>query len=208
MSADPVPARLPYGVITKLVMLIDWKRFEMNSLIKFTGITEGNFDSIFRRGWCCMLKARFLSPERLAQIPGASKKGFFLKRPTLKEELSSPAFVTAMLNILHGFRMQHTPAQCYQIIEDYVQGGDGGVTRRLMRAASDLPDEEMQVDPAESFDPVGQAKRQLQSDSDEIALAMLDNGIESITRNVVAKLMIETHASLSGVKRSALPSPC
>ena len=54
MSADHVPARLPNGIFTKLVELVGWKLFEMNSLIKFAGVTNGNFDSIFRRGFATL----------------------------------------------------------------------------------------------------------------------------------------------------------
>ena len=48
MSADPVPCRLPYAVVTKMVSFVGWKRLEMNEMLKFNGVTEGTFPSILR----------------------------------------------------------------------------------------------------------------------------------------------------------------
>ena len=49
LSADPIAVRLPYAIVTKMVELTGWKRFELNMLISFGGVTEANFDSIMRR---------------------------------------------------------------------------------------------------------------------------------------------------------------
>ena len=40
MSADPVPCRLPYAIVTKLVELVGLKRFELNKVMRFTGVSE------------------------------------------------------------------------------------------------------------------------------------------------------------------------
>ena len=49
MSGDPVAARLPCVILTKMVTFVGWKRFEMNATMKFDGITEATFPSIMRR---------------------------------------------------------------------------------------------------------------------------------------------------------------
>ena len=40
ICGDPVAARLPYAFLTKVVIFVKWKRFEMNATIKFHSITE------------------------------------------------------------------------------------------------------------------------------------------------------------------------
>ena len=37
MSGDPVAARLPCAILTKMVTRSGWKRFEMNETLKFHG---------------------------------------------------------------------------------------------------------------------------------------------------------------------------
>ena len=49
ISGDPIPARLPYAIITKQIELVGWKRLELNSPVVFQGVTSGSFDSMFRR---------------------------------------------------------------------------------------------------------------------------------------------------------------
>ena len=43
ISADPVPGRLPYSIVTRLIELVGWKRFETNRVMRFSGITEEIF---------------------------------------------------------------------------------------------------------------------------------------------------------------------
>ena len=49
MSGDPVAARLPYAILTKMATCVGWKRFEVNATMKFHGITDATFPSIMRR---------------------------------------------------------------------------------------------------------------------------------------------------------------
>ena len=49
ISGDPVAQRDLYEKVTRMIELTGWKRFEMNSLLQFAGITEGNFNSLLRR---------------------------------------------------------------------------------------------------------------------------------------------------------------
>ena len=70
MSGDPVAARLPHAILTKMVTFHGWKRFEMNSTMKFHGITEATFPSIMRRSLVILCKGRFVS--------AAQKKKFLI----------------------------------------------------------------------------------------------------------------------------------
>ena len=65
ISADPVAARLPYGIVTRLVELVGWKRLELNRLVRFSAVTESSLDSIMRRSWVCQFKARFVDASIL-----------------------------------------------------------------------------------------------------------------------------------------------
>ena len=125
ISADPIAARLPYGIVTHLVSLYGWKRLELNKLIKFTGVTLPSVDSIHRRTWVVILKAKFLSPELVATIPNASDQGIFCKDPKLKDVLKSAPAALALWQILHGFMRKHTKDDSLQIIEDYAEVRDG-----------------------------------------------------------------------------------
>ena len=69
MSGDPVAARLPNAILTKMVTLRGWKRFELNDIMKFHGVSEATFHSIMRRSLVINCKGRFVSAERLAQLP-------------------------------------------------------------------------------------------------------------------------------------------
>ena len=67
VSADPLSCRLPYAVLTRMVSLVGWKRFEMNDIMRFLGTSEASFNSIYRRSLVIEHKARFLTPEAMLQ---------------------------------------------------------------------------------------------------------------------------------------------
>ena len=143
VSADPVSCRLPYAVVTKQIQLEGLKRFEMNQPPRFTSTGEGAFNSILRRSLVVELRGNFLTQGEIdALFPdgGAEEAGYFVKDPTLKEFLTSPGAVGAFLRMLEGFLLTRSTLDCREIIESYVVGGgDGGLTRGVMRAACGLP---------------------------------------------------------------------
>ncbi len=196
ISADPVAARLPYGIITKLVELIGWKRMELNKIIKFVGVTDMSFNSIMRRSWVCCLKGKFVSKSVLDGIPDASERGIFLRDPSLKDFLKSGPAARATLAIIHGFLAENNKHACEKLIEDYVNGGDGGVTEKTMRFATGVKEsteanpatEGPFSHPAASFDPVAAETTALQSLSDELAALALEHDAESLTDLQIAKL--------------------
>ena len=78
MSGDPVAARLPHAILTKMVTFSGWKRFEMNETLKFHGVTEMTFPSMMRRSLIINCKGRFVSAERLASLPSLpARRGTF-----------------------------------------------------------------------------------------------------------------------------------
>ena len=143
-SADPVAVRLPYAILTKLVELTGLTRYEMNNLMTFAGVTEGSFDSIMRRSCVAPFKARFTSRRNITTLGGANhcrEMGIFERDPSLKECLKTPAAARYTLKVLQVFAEEHSLDQCEQIIEDYVDGLDEGITRKPMRATCGLAPE-------------------------------------------------------------------
>ena len=107
ISGDPVASRLPYGIITRLIEIIGWKRLELNKLVRFAGVSKASIDSILRRTWVCVFKARFLTPAQLSGETDPRSKGLFLKDPGLNEFVKSGVVVPAMWRILQGAMSKH-----------------------------------------------------------------------------------------------------
>ena len=47
-SADGVAGRPPYGMTTRMIELVCWLRYEVNSMFTLSGVTEANFTSALR----------------------------------------------------------------------------------------------------------------------------------------------------------------
>ena len=123
--------------------LTGWKRFETNRVIRFAGVTEDTFHSIFRRSLVIEYKARFYTEQHVLEhhssIAAAAALGVFPRDPTLKDFLKSGPCVVASLRLLLGWMAEKTEQQRRETIENYaVHGGDGGLTEATMRAACGL----------------------------------------------------------------------
>ena len=59
VSADPVPSRVPYGRITRLVRVRGLQRFEMNEVMKLSGVAPRALNSVIRRTSCVEFIATF-----------------------------------------------------------------------------------------------------------------------------------------------------
>jgi len=104
ISGDPVSCRLPYAVLTKMIELRGWKRYEMNELLRFTGTSEDSFMSLFRRSLVIIHKARFVSKADLVSMfpdGDAHQKGYYVRDWTLKDSCPSPS-LHAILVCLHS----------------------------------------------------------------------------------------------------------
>ena len=133
-KSDPVAARLPYAIITKMVTFRGWKRFEMNETMKFNGVTEATFPSLMRRSLVILCKGRFVSAARFAPLP-PSAQGYFLMQEDMKDFVTSKPAAGALFTILMGELSQFS----IKSFEWYADGGgDGGLTRATMRSACGL----------------------------------------------------------------------
>ncbi|CAE8616915.1 unnamed protein product [Polarella glacialis] len=140
MSADGIPGRKPYGLQTRMLELIGWKRLELNKMLRFGSVTETNFNSILRRCFVWKPKARFWDRDYLKNnYPDSHLDGIFPKCAELRTFLVSPAAIAASLRIQYGFEQKHSKEVCRQMIENYVVlGGDEGMTEERMRFACGL----------------------------------------------------------------------
>ncbi len=140
MSADGIAGRKPYGIRTRMLEVVGWKRLEANRLIQFAGVSERNFQSIYRRSFVWKPKARFLDPEYLkAHYPDHAVDGIFPKNPSLKKQITSGPAIAAGLQHQHGFELHHSKQDSIDMIEQYAAlGGDDGLTEDSMRLACGL----------------------------------------------------------------------
>ena len=107
-SNDQVPCRLPYAIVTKLVELVGWKRFELNKVMRFHGVTEETFNSILRRSLCMEFKSTFVDEtefrQRVSQGKGPWSHGVFLRDPALTDFLrSGPAIASSLTNCMAAY---------------------------------------------------------------------------------------------------------
>ena len=63
ISADPIAARLPASILTRLVELRGWKKLELNKLVRFNGVAADSLASMFRRTLVIIMRARFLTQQ-------------------------------------------------------------------------------------------------------------------------------------------------
>ena len=189
MSADGIAGRKPYGMVTRMLELIGWKRIEVNRVMNFSGVTESNFNSIYRRSLVWKPKARFLDGDYLEKhYPDHAKDGIFPKDATLKQKLVSGPLIAAGLRAQHGFEMMYTREQCRENIEKYAAlGGDGGLTEDVMRAACGLlvRDRTANVHAADGqLETINADSQDLSSEQTDSHAAVLDSIVQhALTQN-------------------------
>ena len=71
ISGDGIMGRKPYG----------WTRLEVNKMMSFIGVTNSNFNSMFRRAFVWKAKARFIHEKFLRHYNDHEKDGNFYSRP-------------------------------------------------------------------------------------------------------------------------------
>ena len=123
MSADPIACRLPYAIVTKMVELIGWKRFELNELMKFVGCDETNWWSIMRRSLVIHFQGRFVNSMKINQLGGpaaAAKFGVFLMDNDLKSFLQSEPAAACLFKLVRGCMSDVSSSDMQQILDDYV----------------------------------------------------------------------------------------
>ena len=108
VTADLVACRLPYARRTQQVELRGWNRFYMDNILRFSGLAERTWDSMYRRGLWLTLKGRFLIESQLLQmfpsLDEAARQGHFVKGGSdLKDCLTSGPACAATLMMLEGW---------------------------------------------------------------------------------------------------------
>ena len=218
ISADKIPERLPYAIVTTLVELNGWKRFELNTPVRFSGVNEDNYWSLFRRTLVIVYKARFLDHDYLKKfMPDHEAEGVFVRDPTLKKFLQSDPAVLAMFTRLWGFCNIYTADQCQQAIEDYaINGSDEGATDKVLRSACGLKPklqtQSPETAPTElnlpAYDPIAADKQGVEKYSDVLFKLLLDQPQDYFTAASLSRVKSVHLPSKSGDRESLLNRPC
>ena len=139
ISADGIMGRKPYGYSTKMFHTIGWTRLEVNRIMKFLGVGNNAFNSTFRRSLVWKAKARFIHKKFLAAYEDHEKDGIFEADPSLNKFLATSQASIAGLRLQWAFERDNNKEDCYQLIENYCNGGDSYLTEDVMRNACGLP---------------------------------------------------------------------
>ena len=187
ISADPNAGRLPYGIVTKLLSLPGWNRIELNKLLRFRGVTAASFNRLFRRSWVRQFLAQFLDLEDLQQIPNAADRGCFLKDSDLKEFLQSAPAVGSAWKMVWGFMEDHNQKACVKTIDDYANGGDGGLTKSTMLVATGVRQEDLICAGTRKDESANPEERRRMDISASLALAAFQHDAETISESAATK---------------------
>jgi hypothetical protein len=109
-------------------------------MLRFSGVTEENVNSILRRTLVIRYKGLFLDRAYLqANLPDGAARGVFPKDPTLKDFLRDKPACLVTLRLIWQYAQSHSAEECRVCLEDYVMGGgDGGLTEASVRSACGL----------------------------------------------------------------------
>ena len=199
ISGDGIMGRKPYGYSTRMFQMIGWTRLEVNRMMAFLGVTNKNFNSMFRRSFVWKAKARFVHAKFLRHYPDHEKDGIFEADPSLSKFLATSQASIAGLKLQWAFEMDHNKQDCYQLVEDYCNGGDGHLTEDIMREACGLPVRVRQIQEEEGLGNVlaaGQdsAEEQEERESEWVNLRnhvttyMLDKELDVLTYHEFKKM--------------------
>ncbi|CAK0879999.1 unnamed protein product [Prorocentrum cordatum] len=136
ISADPIARVCLYGIATRLIEVPGWKRLELHRLIQFTSILS-----------------KFKTEAEVNAIPDAASRRILVKDPRLRAFVKSQVVAPASWELLRGFMESHSRAGSEDIIEQCATGGDGGLTRDCVQAATGLSAEKAAAAAAAEFDP-------------------------------------------------------
>ena len=142
VTGEGMFGRMPFAVLTKLFRLIGWKRFEVNKMCKFLGVTQTSLQSLLRRCIVIEIKARFLDANHRSAYPRwLDEVGIFGRDPHAADLLCSGPGVLYGLRRLLIFERKFDEAQMRNFPDHYVNGGgDGGTTyRHILEACPNCP---------------------------------------------------------------------
>lgn len=122
---------------------------ELNKLIRFYGVDEANFNSIFRRCLVIRVEGRFVDETWFEKnLKGDESYGIFPRQHDLKHFLQSGPAIAAGLRLQHAFEAKHSKADCLRLVTEYtLSGRDRGITEKYLRRACGLPDKSRAAPP-------------------------------------------------------------
>ena len=187
-------ARLPYAIAAKQVPLCGLLRFELSRPLRFSGINESTWDSIYRRSPAITLRAKFAPESELCGKPGV-----FPKDDTLKEFLDSRPAAAVFLHLLIEHMNMYTVAESTEMIDSCARIPDGP-TWKTMREARNLKQEVQQADGAgETGCQFGDEGRRLREISDALAVLSIEQNADvqdtPASINSLWKLLAYPHAA-------------
>ena len=147
--------------------MIGWTRLEVNGIMQFLGVRNRNFNSMFRRSFVWKAKARFVHKKFLSNYLDHEKDGIFEADPSLSKFLTTSQASAAGLRIQRAFERDHSKDDCYQLIENYCNGGDGFLTEDTMRNACSSPLRQRQIQETEGLANVLEADQESNEDREE-----------------------------------------
>ncbi len=210
ISADGIMGRKPYGYSTRMFHTIGWTRLEVNRIMQFLGVKNNTFNSMFRRSLVWKAKARFIHKKFLAKYADHEKDGIFEADPSLNKFLTTSQASIAGLRLQWAFEADHSKDDCYQIIENYCNGGDGYLTEDVMRSACGLPLRQRNLQTEEGLanllnaDAESEAERDTKKSTwtclrETLVDHMLEKDLESISFYEFKKMPMnaETHPNLT-----------
>eukprot|EP00439_Symbiodinium_sp_Y106_P039547 s4459_g4.t2 len=202
ISGDGIMGRKPYGYTARMFQTIGWTRLEVNRIMAFLGVTNSNFHSMFRCSFVWKAKARFVHGKFLRHYPDHEQDGIFEADPSLSKFLSTSQDSIAGLKLQWAFEMDHSKEDCYQLIEDYCNGGDGHLTEDIMRDACGLPVRVRQVQEEEGLGNIMAAGQESADERDErdsewvnlrshLTTYMLDKELDVMTYHEFKKMIFK-----------------
>ena len=65
MSAEGISGRKPYGLLTRLIHCVGWKRLEANRVFQLQGVSKKDFNAVLRRSFVWRIMSRFEDPQAI-----------------------------------------------------------------------------------------------------------------------------------------------
>ena len=184
ISADGIMGRKPYGYSTKMFHTIGWTRLEVNRIMKFLGVGNNAFNSMFRRSLVWKAKARFIHKKFLAAYEDHEKDGIFEADPSLNKFLATSQASIAGLRLQWAFERDNNKEDCYQLIENYCNGGDSYLTEDVMRNACGLPVRQRQLQVEEGLANLLDADAQSEAEREDKDVAW-----DSLRRHLLQQML-------------------
>ena len=123
-----------FAVVTKMVALERWKRYEMNDLLRCSGTTEGSCMSIVCRSLTIVHKAKFLYAT--FPVDNSSASLYVVRDGSRKAFLTSRGVPHASMSMIFCFMSWSAPKYCRITTDPHAAGGNGGVVFVATRKAS------------------------------------------------------------------------